>query len=51
MNHSNDLSLAKEKLVVSQFALSGDEKKRFLDAYFAMPGKEPSLKGGAANGA
>lgn len=50
MNHSNDLSLAREKLV-AQLVLPGDEKKHFLDAYFAMSGKEPSLKGGAANGA
>lgn len=39
MNHSNDLTRAREQLV-EQLVLLGDEKKRFLDAYFAMPGKE-----------
>lgn len=39
MNHSNDLSRAREQLA-AQLVLLGDEKKHFLDAYFAMSGKE-----------
>jgi transcription elongation factor GreA len=39
MNHSSELSRGREQLV-EQLVLLGDEKKRFLDAYFAMPGKE-----------
>ncbi|KQN96298.1 GreA/GreB family elongation factor [Paenibacillus sp. Leaf72] len=39
MNHSIGLSYAQEQLV-SQLAVLGVERKRFLDAYFVMPGKE-----------
>ncbi|CAH1205253.1 hypothetical protein PAECIP111893_02313 [Paenibacillus plantiphilus] len=43
MNHSNDLTRAREQLV-EQLVLPGDEKNRFLDAYFAVPGKERTEK-------
>ncbi|SFF28972.1 transcription elongation factor GreA [Paenibacillus algorifonticola] len=39
MNHSIGLSYAQEQLLV-QLAVLGNEKKRFLDAYFVMQGKE-----------
>ncbi|WP_139991257.1 GreA/GreB family elongation factor [Paenibacillus paridis] len=39
MNHSTGLSRVREQLV-AQLVLLGDEKNRFLDAYFVMHGKE-----------
>lgn len=39
MNHSIEFSSVREQLV-RQLILLGDEKNRFLDAYFVMEGKE-----------